>query len=111
MEREQKKPLDIPMNTSDRNDIVQGVGKKEALIIVITFFICMIIAAIGYLCALSPMISIGSAIFILAIVISIVVRDTNNESFIDKMKFMFRYFQTQKTYEYKYYKIGEDQKK
>lgn len=101
MERERKKPLDIPMNTSDRNDIVQGVGKKEAFIIMITFFICIVIAAIGYLCDISPMVSIGSAIFILAIVISIVVRDANNESFIDKMKFMFRYFQMQKKYEYR----------
>lgn len=101
MEKEdRKKPLEIPTNASDRNDYIQGIGKKEVLIIGIALVIGIMIAIFGYLTTENPMISMGTAIFILVIVIAFVIRDQNNESFVDKMRFMLRYYKMQKQYFY-----------
>lgn len=111
MEKEdRKKPLEIPTNASDRNDYIQGIGKKEVLIIGIALVIGIMIAIFGYLTTENPMISMGTAIFILVMGIALVIRDQNNESFVDKMRFMLRYYKMQKQYFYSQYPLYENEK-
>lgn len=102
-QEEKKRPLDIPINTSDKPDYIQGVGKKEVSIIMAALLISVIAAVITNFISHNNMISIGVAVVIITGVISSVVRDSTNESFVDKFLFMIRFYKSQKIFLYKQY--------
>lgn len=103
MENMEKKKLKIPENTSDRNDFVRGVGIKEVGIILGALIGCVVLLIIMYSTSGNAMTAFFTAAFILSIVVICVVRDSANETLIDKIKIFIRYLRSQKQYNYKQY--------
>lgn len=100
----EKKKLMIPSPTSDRDDYIQGIGKKEVGIIVAAIIIGIFVIAIG---AISGNVVVFTfiAFFSIAVVIMVVRRDAINETIIDKVKNLIRYGKSQKIYMYEYHEV------
>ncbi len=105
MEEKKPKDLKIPTQVSDRADIIQGIGKKELGIIggAVVFLIIFVIVFTN----ITGNVAVGifSAMFLLAVVIVTIKRDTTNENLIDHTRNLIRYLRMQKIYEYRYYDI------
>lgn len=97
---EVEKKLKIPENASDRNDFVMGIGKKEIAVILISLFIAFIITISFIIANKNMLVGIFIAVFVCAATVLIVKRDAINESLIDKLKFIIRYYKIQKKYFY-----------
>lgn len=105
-----QKKLSIPANASDRNDFIQGIGKKEASIIGIAILVAVVMISIAFLTGTNTMLWLFIAIFEVVVVVLAIKRDITNESLVDKIKFIIRYQKSQKKYEYKkadFLRIGE----
>ncbi len=102
MEKEEtiKSRLKIPENTSDRNDYIQGIGKKELAAVVCVLGISLGILLPALLSGANAVLWTFAAVFMTASSVIIVKRDKTNESLVDKIKFMARYQKSQKRYLY-----------
>lgn len=102
-----KKDLYIPVNVVERNDIVSGFGKTELMITVISFLIAV---CIGIWIIVSSE-KIATAIFLGAMLIAVTIflirRDKFDESVIDKLFIIKKYYKSQKRYIYHYHNIYE----
>lgn len=105
-EETEKKRLMIPSPTSDRDDYIQGIGKKEVGAIVAAIIIGILIIVIG---AINGHVAAHAfvTIFGIGIVIMAVRRDAINENLIDKVKNLIRYGQSQKIYMYEYHEVWQ----
>lgn len=93
--------LFMSVRIPDRNDFIQGFGSRElavtfagagaALVLLVTIY-----SATGGLTG-----AIAAAAFLVAAVILSVRRDICNESFVDKIRQVYRYHKNQKKYEYR----------
>lgn len=97
---ERRKPLDIPTNASDRNDYIQGIGKKEVLIIVVVMVASMVVAVIIYSIWQDMMAAAGTMFFLNAGTVMAVRRDIYNETVGDRIRIMAAYVKMQKQYKY-----------
>lgn len=99
--------LYIPVNVVEQQDFIAGFGKKELVITAIAGMIAIILVLITYGISNNMVISIGAGAALLALTITAIVRDRYDESFVDKIKFVFRFNKSQKQYEYHYFNIYE----
>lgn len=97
---ENRKPLDIPTNASDKDDYIQGIGRKELAIIAVSLIGCVIIAVITYSILNDMMKAACLAFIVLTVTVMIVKRDIYNETMIDKIRIMVNYIKMQKQYKY-----------
>ena len=107
----QKDKLPIPTNCPDADDLVPGIGRKEIMIIGVSFLVAVITALRVYL-------KIGNVFTCLVIAASIVFftvifvkRNQFQESFIDNIKQVIDYHLAQKRFQYEYYNIYEGEGK
>lgn len=98
--KENGKPLKIPENASDRDDYIQGIGPMEVTIILISLVIIIILMVVIYVIGKNMALTIFGGIFLIAIVIMVVKRDSINENMIDKLRLFVGYMRMQKKYEY-----------
>lgn len=110
LEEREKKKLTIPENTSDRDDFIQGIGRKEISILLIIIFAMLIFTVILIGMTQNIPACILTAFFVIGVTFISIKRDIMNENLIDKLQIFFRYLQMQKLYEYKQY-IYEDKDK
>lgn len=105
-----KQELYIPINVpeSQANDYFMGFGSKELLVTFVSFIISSIIAVIIFINTDQVLYSAILGVGIVAITILIIQRDQFDESFIDKIKLVNKYFKSQKLYEYKYFNFYEE---
>ena len=103
-EKEQQK-LMIPAQTSDRADYIQGIGKKEVSIIVISLLIGVVLVLFGLFTGGNLLAWTFAAFFEIAVTIIVVRRDAINESVVDKIRIIKIYQKSQKKYQYKQYDI------
>lgn len=101
-EYEQQK-LMIPAQTSDRDDYIQGIGKKEVMIIAIALIAAIILIMYGVLIGGNLPVWAFAAFFLLAVTVIVVRRDSINESVIDKIQLVIAYQKSQKKYQYQQY--------
>lgn len=97
--------LKIPENTSDRNDYVQGIGKKELVIILSSFGIAIAMLIFALTTGGNMALWMFAAVFVVAFTVISVRRDRINESLIDKIRFMVQYQKSQKIYFYHKYDV------
>ena len=95
--------LKVPENTSDRNDYVQGIGKKELAAIVCSLGIAIAVLIFALIAGANMVIWMFVVVFGIAFTVVAVRRDNTNESMIDKIRFMIQYQKSQKRYIYKKY--------
>lgn len=97
--------LKVPENTSDRNDYVQGIGKKELVIILSSFGIAVTMLIFALTTGGNMALWMFAAVFVVAFTVISVRRDRINESLIDKIRFMVQYQKSQKIYFYRKYDV------
>ncbi len=104
MEEKREERLYIPTNALDRDDYISGFGKKELEIAAAAFALC-IVAVIFVVRADEQymFVSIMAASGVLAVVISLIWRDSYDESLIEKVRQVIVCKREEKKYEYKYY--------
>lgn len=107
---ENKRPLHIPAQSSDRNDYIQGIGPKEVAIILAALLASAILAV--FICVFTGNIPMGlfTGFFMIGSTIIAVKRDSINESMIDKVNIIIEYSKSQKRYEYRYDDVFETEK-
>lgn len=107
---ENKRPLHIPEQSSDRNDYIQGIGPKEVAIILAALLVSTVVTI--FVCVFTNNIPMGLFIgfFMIGSTIIAVKRDAINESMIDKVHLMNEYSKSQKRYEYRYEDVFETEK-
>lgn len=96
------KPLYIPVNVLERKDVIEGFGTYEMGIIGIVLTFSIIIFFVLYFITSDVLIPFMIFAFILGLTIMIMRKDQFNENFIDKLRFVKKYIQSQKKYYYKY---------
>lgn len=105
---ERRKPLYIPQNALDNNDVISGIGKKEIRITLIVAIIAILFIIYVFICQQDYIVlAIGSAFLIIMVTLSLIHRNRYDESFIDYIKQLWNYKKMQKRYEYRYYNIYE----
>lgn len=105
---ERRKPLYIPQNALDNNDIISGIGKNEIRIIALVVAIAIILVIYIFICNQDYVVmAIGLAVLTVMVTISLIHRNKYDESFIDYIKQLWNYKKMQKRYEYRYYNIYE----
>lgn len=108
--KEQQK-LMIPAQTSDKDDYIQGIGKKEVMMIGIALMVAIFLILYGVITNRNLPVWVFSAFFLVAVTVIVVRRDSINESVIDKVRLMVTYQKSQKCYQYQqydFYELKED---
>lgn len=101
----EEKDLKIPDNTSDRDEIISGIGMKEIAIIGIMLIVSIVVVIVFFLILGSLPIAFFIAFLVMATTIMFVMRDRIGENMIDKIKIFIHYIKMQKKYQYKHYDI------
>lgn len=102
------KPLYIPTNTPDNNDIITGFGVKELSITGVGLAVAVIIAIMLYGFTQNIMTAILLPAGGVVVLVVCIWRDVYDESLIDKLMYVWRYYQAQKCYKYEYYDYIEE---
>lgn len=105
---ERKKPLYIPQNALDNDDIISGIGRKEIRIIALIAAIGMIMVIYVFIYHKDYLVLAMAVLFLtITMTIALIHRNRYDESFIDYIKQLWNYRKMQKRYEYRYYNIYE----
>lgn len=107
-ENEKENVLYIPVQVTAEQQIFTGFGKSQLIYTSIGLVIGCIMGIIAYLSCDEFMVFALFMFGIPAIVFVCVVKDGHNESFIDKLKYIYMYYKSQKKYVYQYLNIWED---
>lgn len=102
MEEKEKKPLVFPVNCPPAADYFNGFGQKELLVLLAMSGIALIVMIIlwnNY----GEVIAMIVTFSLLAITFVCVRRNSQQESLIDQLVQIFKYYRAQKKYEYKYH--------
>lgn len=102
MQEEEKRPLAFPVNCPSAQDYFSGFGSKELMILLVSAGISLILMIIlwnsfGQIIALVTSFSIISITFVLT------RRNQQQESIVDQIVQIYKYYKAQKKYEYEYY--------
>lgn len=104
----QNKQLYIPVNIKKRKEILEGIGKKEIVEIVISTLVGIFIGIILFFIKNNnPMYLILSAFIFGSGAFVFLKKDNTNRNTIDKLKLYFEFVNSQKRYNYKYKNIYE----
>lgn len=103
--KEKKKELYIPLNVVESQDLISGIGGKEAAYIGAALLIGIVLAVIIFTGSGNMVSAVLTAGIIVSITVLLVKRDQFNESMIDKFRFIKIYMQSQKRYGYRYFNI------
>lgn len=103
-----EKPLYIPTNVPDNNDLISGFGTKELAITGIGVAVAVTVAV--FLFGVTG--NIVNAILIpfggVAVLVVCIRRDQFSESLIDKLRYVWIYYHAQRVYQYQYYDYIEE---
>lgn len=99
----EKNDLYIPTNVSDSNDIISGFGMKELAITGAGAGFALMLAIILYSSSKNIVTAVLLPFTVIAVIIVCVRRDKYSESVIDKLRFIWIYYRSQKRYKYQYY--------
>lgn len=108
MEGKERNGLKIPAPVSDREDYVQGIGKKELYIIMMILFLAILFVAASFLLTGNFILPLMISFFLMGVTVIAVKRDASNESLIDQIRFCLRYLKMQKLYEYEQFDFFKD---
>lgn len=96
--------LYIPSGLKLKPELFEGFGKSELFITVIVSVITIIINLALHALHQNAVISIIAILSIISGTVICVIKDQNNLSVVDQLKFMIRFAKLQKKYQYQYYK-------
>lgn len=102
MELEEKETLYIPLGLKTRTEIFDGFGKEELLKSIIASLVSAIIDAVIYFISKSTAFCVVFILSSIAGSVMMLTKDQTNISVVDQMKFMVKFYKSQKIYRYKY---------
>lgn len=101
-EKKENNLLPIPANVTDSYEIIQGIGSKEMKVIGAAVAIGVAAGIISYIIWSVIVLSIA-VIFVFSYMGYLLsVRNANNESLIDRLRYIKNYKKSQKLYLYEY---------
>lgn len=107
MEEEKNSDLYIPTNIRRRKEYADGFGKKELIITIMWLFIGVFIGFILFLIKNEIFFIIVSSFTCAAGAYAFTKKDKTNRCTIDYLKDNYKFYKSQKFYEYKYHNIYE----
>jgi len=108
-EREEKLFVGENIPASRATDFVAGFGSKELFITLIAAVVGLICGGIVYANTAQIVYAIMASVGVVVLTILLVYRNKFDESFVDYIMLIIRYYRSQKQYEYEYCNIYEEE--